>query len=146
MKSCIRKHNGVDVFFDPDTAKFSAEIAGKEVFSDSFVAIKKRIDKGGVFKSFPIIRAEFGYIVEDRVTGLVKNPSRCGGAWLYKTTSGRFTANKVTEDTPENRKALQDYLALRKQHEVQKQAMNEAEWKVRAAIRDRCADQEEMVK
>lgn len=139
------QHNGVAITINPDNAKFEARVNGKKITAPSFDAMKRQIDKLQVFKSFKILILPRYYghrMEEDEVIGLGRRKGGYPrGTPVFKSKL-RDELSEVIEDTPANRKAIADLLALQKEHAKIHDEHQAAEYKAAAAIPRRSAEKE----
>ena len=129
------KHNGVEITLNEKTGKFTAQTASGPITSASLDSIKKKLDNAGVFTQFKAFYLE-GYsydrLVECTVLGICKDRSRNYPRAMWRTDKGDMYA--VYADTPENRKAIEAYVALRKEHARIKEEQDKAQHAALAAI------------
>lgn len=150
-------HRGIEITLT-GTGKFRATIEGKPVVLTSLDAIKKKIDKAtddpNKFQPFKAIRLwgvdeaqEIEVIGQrqakrrrfgDRLTWVCQTPSVAGTG----LRSGEFENDLVVRATPETEAIFVELQALKKKHEAEKRAMEEAE----RALWERLGEKEERPK
>lgn len=125
------EHKGIKIAFDATSAEFSAHVAGRFKRSTSLAAIKKAIDKSQTFAAFDALRAASWEskdrgenYVPCRVIGIEKPRGaasyRNRPLWIIDSGS---TKSELWVDTPENRAAIDKYVALVKHQEAERERM-----------------------
>lgn len=130
------EHKGVQIAFDATKAVFSASIGGKFKRSASLPAIKKAIDThmASEFKPFTALtdppwhdRKKAPYAVVT-VTAVEKGRGKYGSSAMdHWALSNGTKVRSVAVDTPENRKRIEDYAALKEKHRREKETMDSLE-------------------
>lgn len=104
------KHKDVEITLDEGSAYFFAVIDGKKVRASSLQAMKDKLEKRATSESFEVLHEHYGKIDVCRIVDVKRGD--------YIDTDGR-THSSVTRNTPENRKLIEGYLALKKKNDAE---------------------------